>query len=404
MSKITSVQSGNKIIVSNRLSHPEAINERELNAIAGGMMGGLLPVVAEKKKKDIFIRCQINGLISLRTYFAGIVTKKMFLDTVINLVQLVKDCEKNLVNASNLCLNLDYIFLDPRTKSVNCIFWPIVNNHNAMHPSAFFYDLPYKLIFNKHEDNFYVAEYLRFFKSTTPFAINAFDRLVFDLAGKAIANGRLPSESMSFSSGRKEKLVLEELKNGNTGNIAYDPLRSFEDRSSIKSKPSGKAGLACVCGKINLNSARFCTFCGKKLEEVSIEARMPEKKQQNGTTLLGASSYDNGTTVLGAYDEERTPVYPFLLRVKDQDKVYVDKPNFRIGKEKQFADFFVSNNSAISRSHADIVTRDGQYFLVDHNSTNKTRVGGQVITPEKEYEIFPGTNIRFANEDFVFDI
>ena len=89
---------------------------------------------------------------------------------------------------------------------------------------------------------------------------------------------------------------------------------------------------------------------------------------------------------------------------KNQEKISVSKPAFRIGKERQFCDYFVSDNNAVSRSHADIITRGGRYFIVDKNSTNKTYVDGKAIPVEKEVEIFPGTELRLANEDFVFHI
>lgn len=80
----------------------------------------------------------------------------------------------------------------------------------------------------------------------------------------------------------------------------------------------------------------------------------------------------------------------------------MDKPSFRIGKEKRYCDYFVSDNSAVSRSHADIVTKNKRYYITDLNSTNKTYVDGRAIPVEKEVEIFSGTKLRLANEDFVF--
>lgn len=107
--------------------------------------------------------------------------------------------------------------------------------------------------------------------------------------------------------------------------------------------------------------------------------------------------------MLGANGPEEL-AFPYLIREKTEEKISVDKPSFRIGKENSYCDYFVSDNNAISRSHADIITRDHRYFIIDHNSTNKTYVDGRVIPVEKEIEIFSGTKIRLANEDFVFYI
>ena len=80
----------------------------------------------------------------------------------------------------------------------------------------------------------------------------------------------------------------------------------------------------------------------------------------------------------------------------------IDKPSFRIGKEERYCDYFVRDNNAVSRSHADIITRGSRYFIIDRHSTNKTYVDGRVIPVEREVEIFSKTKLRLANEDFTF--
>ena len=118
--------------------------------------------------------------------------------------------------------------------------------------------------------------------------------------------------------------------------------------------------------------------------------------------VLGAKE-QVGTVVLG-FDEPETPSYPYLIREATQEKIMLDKPVFRIGCEKQYCDYFIYDNTYISRSHADIVTRGTRFFVVDKNSTNKTYVDGKVIPAETEVEVFPGTNIRLANENFTLHV
>ena len=133
MSKITFENKKGKITIINRLSYPETVNERVYNAIASGMFEGFLPVSIRQKRKETRIECVVQGLIPLTQYFNGIVTKKMFLDFVHEIALLIKNCEKNMVNANNLDLQNDKIFVDPQTKSVKCIFWPVVNNQRGNH-------------------------------------------------------------------------------------------------------------------------------------------------------------------------------------------------------------------------------------------------------------------------------
>ena len=123
--------------------------------------------------------------------------------------------------------------------------------------------------------------------------------------------------------------------------------------------------------------------------------------EAGGTMVLGGNFSD--TTVVG-YDEPQKPVFPKILRLRSHESWTVDKPNFRIGSERRYCDMFIMDNTYISRSHADILTRNGRYYIIDRNSTNRTYVDGKVIPVEQEVEIFAGSQIRLADEDFVFTI
>lgn len=132
------------------------------------------------------------------------------------------------------------------------------------------------------------------------------------------------------------------------------------------------------------------------------QPQMPQGQAMNfgETTVLSGGGGIGETTVLGA-----TPVAqvkPYLLRVKNNEKIDLNKPVFRIGKEKSYVDYFIGDNSAISRSHANVISRDGEYFVVDTNSTNHTYVNGQMIQSNVETKIAHGTKIKLANEDFEF--
>ena len=139
----------------------------------------------------------------------------------------------------------------------------------------------------------------------------------------------------------------------------------------------------------------------KENEKVETPPKDSTQGLSDGTTVLGDDS--GGTTVLGS-EELDEPNFPYLIREKNDEKIMVDKPSFRIGKEKKYCDYFVFDNNAVSRSHADIITREHRYYIIDLNSTNKTYVDGRAIAVEKEVEIFNGTKLRLANEDFIFYI
>lgn len=117
------------------------------------------------------------------------------------------------------------------------------------------------------------------------------------------------------------------------------------------------------------------------------------------TTVLSSGASAGETTVLSAVSS-----MPFLLRVKNNERIMLNKPVFRIGKERSFVDYFISDNPAISRSHANIVTKETSCFVVDTNSTNHTYVNGEMLQSNMEILLNHGDKIRFANEEFEFRV
>jgi pSer/pThr/pTyr-binding forkhead associated (FHA) protein len=107
----------------------------------------------------------------------------------------------------------------------------------------------------------------------------------------------------------------------------------------------------------------------------------------------------------GLLVESRVSVrYPTLLRCSTNETILINKPVFRLGKEQSYVDYFVANNVMVSRSHADVITRSGRYFVKDLNSTNHTYINEREVPPQCEMELQDGDLLRLGNEEFVFHI
>ncbi len=119
------------------------------------------------------------------------------------------------------------------------------------------------------------------------------------------------------------------------------------------------------------------------------------------TTVLGAGNQVGETTVLSQMNNPNV-IQPVLVRCKTNERIPIDKPVFRIGKERSYVDYFIGDNTAISRSHANIISHDGAYYIMDTNSTNHTYVNGQMIQSNVETKLVHGTKIQLSNEEFEF--
>lgn len=129
-------------------------------------------------------------------------------------------------------------------------------------------------------------------------------------------------------------------------------------------------------------------------------------KPAAGTTVLGGGSMD--TTVLNVEGNPTTVLgggisYGTLTRVKTGEQIVINNDQFKIGRESKRVDYCISDNTAVGRLHAIIVSRSGSTYVVDQNSTNCTFVNSVRAAANQEVRINDGDRIKFADEDFIYN-
>ena len=135
---------------------------------------------------------------------------------------------------------------------------------------------------------------------------------------------------------------------------------------------------------------------------VSTPAAFGAPQVNFGETTVLRKAAAGETTVLSALQQEPNKFAPHLLRVKTKEKIALNKPVFRVGKERSYVDYFVGDNTAVSRGHANFITREQDVFVVDTNSTNHTFVNGEMIPSNTEHKLENGDMVKLANEEFEF--
>lgn len=141
-----------------------------------------------------------------------------------------------------------------------------------------------------------------------------------------------------------------------------------------------------------------------KVQQSVVNPMQSQPPIMSETTVLVSPMIGETTVLVNGQLPGQSQMIPFLIRRKGNEKISLNKPVFRIGKERSYADYFIGDNTAISRSQANIVSRDGEYYLVDTNSTNHTFLNGQMIQSNVETKLAHGDTIRLANEDFEFKL
>ena len=81
-----------------------------------------------------------------------------------------------------------------------------------------------------------------------------------------------------------------------------------------------------------------------------------------------------------------------------------NKGVFTLGKERKKVDYCISDNSSVSRTHAEVVAKNGTFYLIDQKSTNGTYLNDVRLNPLQEMELKNGDKIRISDETFVFKL
>jgi pSer/pThr/pTyr-binding forkhead associated (FHA) protein len=74
-----------------------------------------------------------------------------------------------------------------------------------------------------------------------------------------------------------------------------------------------------------------------------------------------------------------------------------------IGRKKDMANCVI-NSRAIGKIHAEIVEREGEYYIKDLNSRNGTCVNSVRVEPGTEVKLSHRDILTFANEDYILMI
>lgn len=126
-----------------------------------------------------------------------------------------------------------------------------------------------------------------------------------------------------------------------------------------------------------------------------------DSADQSVPTEEGQTKYDGGNAELPPIPQKRVPT---IKRVLTGEQVRITESVFRIGRKDDGMDYVVSHNPAISKKHAEVLVRDGKYYVRDVGSKNGTYVNGRMLSKNKEIEISNGDLLKLANEDFLVQI
>lgn len=364
MMKFKAKVKNNQLIVKAKISSDEIISEREIDILENNNIRGFLK--PKQSRRKLFEYTGPEG-ISMNDHLKNPITKYEFFYIMAQIIDATKKIQNNNLFLNNLILDLRHVYINENTKEMQFIYLPVVSNHLCLNVTGFMESIAYIVKPAANEDLDFVAKYASFIKSLNNFDVLAIENYI----------------------SREDKDVARQIKKQNIGQSGFitDKPKDYYEHYSEKPKFDNDA-----TGLLN---------------------------EDEGTSLLDEGE-DEATGLLDPFEDEATGLledsyvtiedakeyvhFASLERVSTKETININKPVFRFGKEQSYVDYFISNNNAISRSHADIITRGKRYFVYDQNSTNHTYINDEMLSVKVEVEIFEGDLLRFANEEFIFHI
>lgn len=405
MAKLSVDFKNGQITVKSKLQKSEQINERELSVFQSKMIRGLMrPVVRNYKKIDYTAPIGVY----LKNFLQNGINQYDFFLVIAQIAEAINKIEYNDFSYDNLMLDIDYIFINERTKEIHFVYQPVISL--IPRESSNVFSLLYQIVnytqLELNESEFFLNEFVEFLRNLQYFDTKQIEDYILQ---------RQPQVYSQVKRQRKgdSKYLKDKLYDDHGTGYGYDSSgypkvnpnpnfnQPFQQNESQNSNFNQHASEGFASGFNNAYSSdagggNLFNGADSPYQPPTPPAdSVPDYNGGEGTTVLD----DGGTSVLNI---DNNSSYPYLIRLNSYEKVDINKPSFRIGKERSYVDYFVMNNSAVSRIHADIITRDGRYYIKDNNSTNRTFVNGTVIPFEQEVEIFDGDAIMLANEPFEF--
>lgn len=383
MNKLKLQKKGGIVLLVVKSRKGQRLDEREIHIINTAGVRGLLSFESLQKKDAFKLIFDLTGYISLREYLKNPFRKENFAKLLQNIFDNLKAMRSVNFRPQKLVLDMDYVMINPSTQELQFVYLPIQALENGTELRSFLLEIIREGSFVADEDREYVREYITILNTGINFSEFELEQYIERLQEKEPDMQRIKCPKCKTQVGPEDKFCP----------ICGSPIemKRYTDSEKIYMPPDVQTG---------------DDMKGQTESRSQVANGRRKGNTEYFTTILGPDSEKpepvyGGTAVLGGANKH---VSSYLIRESTQERISVDKPVFRIGKEKSYCDYFVKDNSAVSRSHANIVVRGERFYVADLNSTNHTYVDGRLIQPQEETEIFSGTRLRLGNEEFTFYI
>ena len=411
-----------------------------------GRFPQIIPYTLEEKEGQRTFVYQIGERMQMTEFLKKEINKKQMLTLLYNVLSALETFGMNMISLSYVAKDIQYIFVNPETLEVSFIVAAVdkeITDLNEVRDfvKAIICDATY---FEMDRDN-YVARLISFTNRRGTFSISDMkkyvDNLLLDMGihieeekkqevkeNKTAAdkvsrvgvmqnqakmsqpvspmpNGQpMPGRPMPMPNGQPMPGRPMPMPNGQPMPNRPMPMQMGPDGKPVAPMPNGQPmpnrpmqmgpdGKPIVPPVSPMNGA--APMPEKKPEAAPVPP-MPEKKPEAAPVPPMPEQKTDAP-------KPQAPV-PYLLRTATNEKIYINKPEFAIGRSATKADYTVTDNSDVSRIHCIIERKNGVSYIKDNQSTNGTYVNGKNIAGQENVFLTNNAKVSLGDEEFVYHI
>lgn len=370
--KIKAKAKDQRLIVKVKFSSKEKFDEKLVEAFSRVYMRGFLkPTIL---KKNLIEYSGPIG-ISLSERLKAPISSYDFFFMVEQIVVSVEKLKRNKFSLNHLILDMQNSYINSVTKELQLIYLPLIDKTDDVDFCEFIEKIIYSVTPASDKDADQISKFTYFLKSLKRFDGDEIEKYIAKTDRSIVNTIRKSNIGQSGFITNKKKDYYDHYDNDDD---ATDKLDEDEATGLLDDEDE-------ATGLLN--------------DDMDETGNLED--EETGLLVNDESDYSDGSDETALLAENDVH-YPSLLRILTDEVIRINKPVFRIGKENSYVDYFVMNNNAVSRSHADIITRGNNYFVVDLNSKNHTYINNQMLLVKCETQIFDGDILKLANEEFIF--
>ena len=308
------------------------------------------------------------------------INKKQMLTLLYNVLDALETFGMNMISLSYVAKDIQYLFVNPETLDVSFIVAAVDRETTDLNEVRnFVKDIICNATYFEMDKDNYVAKLITFANKRGTFSVNDMKKYVENMLlemGIHIEDEKKKAEKTEKAASGKVSRVGVMQNNAKMMPPQGQPMppQMGPDGKSMQDRPMPPTG----------------------------QPAAPMTQDKPETPAVPVAQEKSETPAAPVTQEKPQAPVPYLLRVSTNEKIYINKPEFTIGRSATKADYTVDNNSDVSRIHCIIERKNGVSYIRDNQSTNGTFVNGKNIAGQENVFLTNNAKVSLGDESFIY--